>query len=268
MKCRDLQLDLPLFAEDILSVEERSCIDEHLVRCPLCRQALADFQELRTGLRELSRPEMPTALLESIRASVREAIMPVHSMPGFVLLESRMSWSEVWLMPSAVAGVATLAIAFMLLTTMLSSTITPNVITDRTDTRSSDPIYLASTESDPLLTPSNYARSRMAVAGESPSVNPQGALIALTKSLVRGEMKDNEVVVVADVFGNGLAQIAEVVEPSGNSRAIAQLRKALESDPTYAPFVPANMDHRSDAVRVVLKIQSVNVSTRIYPPGR
>jgi hypothetical protein len=86
-------------------------------------------------------------------------------------------------------------------------------------------------------------------------------LIALTKALVRGGMKDDEVVVVADVFGNGLAQIAEVVEPSRDRRAVGELEKALDSDPAFAPFVPANMENRPDSVRVILKFQSVNVST-------
>jgi hypothetical protein len=108
----------------------------------------------------------------------------------------------------------------------------------------------------------DYAQERLAFSSESPSINPQGALIALTRSLVRGHMKDDEVVVVADVFGNGLAQIAEVVEPSRDRRAVGELEKALDSDPSYAPFVPASLENRPDNVRVVLKFQSVNVSTR------
>ena len=90
-------------------------------------------------------------------------------------------------------------------------------------------------------------------------------MVALTSSLVRGEMNDDEVVVVAEVFGNGLAKIDEVVEPSKNRRAVGELEKALKSDPDFAPFVPANLDQRPDSVRVVLKIQNVNVSTRIRP---
>jgi hypothetical protein len=76
-------------------------------------------------------------------------------------------------------------------------------------------------------------------------------------------MKDDEVVVVADVFGNGLAQIAEVVEPSRDRRAVAELQKALESDPSYAAFVPSEMENRPESVRVILKFQSVDVSTKI-----
>ncbi len=47
MKCEDLQLNLSTYLDDILSGEERSIVDEHLLRCPLCWQKLADFKMLR-----------------------------------------------------------------------------------------------------------------------------------------------------------------------------------------------------------------------------
>jgi hypothetical protein len=112
------------------------------------------------------------------------------------------------------------------------------------------------------ISPGDYANSRYGFTRESPSLNPQGALVAFTKSLVRGEMRDDEVVVVADVFGDGLANVAEIVEPSRDKRAVDELQKALQTDPAYAPFVPAEMDQRSETVRVVLRIQSVNVRAR------
>jgi anti-sigma factor RsiW len=260
MKCRDIQFELPLFADSFVSDGERLDVEGHLAQCPLCRQRLSDYQELRTGLREMSRPQIPLSILESVRASVRGVLTLPETAPSFGLIETKRRWRDVWLMPSAIAGIATLVCGFMLLTGMMATNVQPN-IASISGTSTSTSVYLSSVDGQAVLTPSNYARSRMAVAGESPSVNPQGALVALTRSLVRGEMKDDEVVVVADVFGNGLAQIAEVVEPSHDRHAVAQLQKALESDPAYAPFVSADMDQRSDPVRVVLKIQSVNVST-------
>jgi hypothetical protein len=111
---------------------------------------------------------------------------------------------------------------------------------------------------------SDFDLPQLAISAESPSVNPQGALIALTKSFVRGKMKDDEVVVVAEVFGNGLARIDEVVEPSRDRHAVRELENALKTDPNYAPpFVPAHLDQRSETVRVVLKIQSVNIDTHL-----
>ena len=81
-------------------------------------------------------------------------------------------------------------------------------------------------------------------------------------------MKDDEVVVVADVFSNGLARVTEVVEPSRDRFAIGELEKAFQSDSAYAPFVPSTMENRADSVRVVLKFQSVDVSTSSKPGKR
>ena len=112
-----------------------------------------------------------------------------------------------------------------------------------------------------LITQEDFARHRISVSGESPSINPTGAIVALTKSLVRGNMKDDEVVVVADVFGDGLAQISEIVESPRDSKTLENLKKAFNANAENAPFVPAKLDNRADSVRVVFKIQLVDVIT-------
>jgi hypothetical protein len=118
------------------------------------------------------------------------------------------------------------------------------------------------------LSAGDYARARSDIAAESPSVNPNGSLIELTKLLVNGEMRADEVVVVADVFEDGSAHIAQVVEPSRNGNAVYELAKALDFETSNSPFVPATLDQRSDTIRVILKIQSVDVSTREKPRKR
>ena len=267
MRCSDVKSDLPLYSDDILSVAERSDLDAHLDTCPLCRQALSEYQEVKNGLRSLARPVMPEAFLTSLRSAVATELVPAIRTPVFHVIEDRRNWFETWMMPSAVGTFASVVFGLFLLWGILSSARDPgDFITMRT---TATPVKLAS--SNPMIgeesidiLPAEYATTRLSISGESPSVNPQGALVALTKSLVRGEMRDDEVVVVAEVFGNGLARISEVVEPSGNSRAIEDLEKALESDPVYAPFVPASFDGRSERMRVILKIQNVNVHTD-YP---
>lgn len=261
MKCHDLQLNLSLYFDDVLSADERGILDEHLVHCPLCRQTLVDFQGLRNGLRAIERPEMPADFLMALRTTVAIQLSPGTAIPGFTMIGDRRNWIDVWLMPYSVGAFVTLILGFTMLWVMLSDTFVPS--TPDISKRSGSNVLLTRVEPNGMdLTASEYANSRLAFAGESPSINPRGALIALTKSLVRGKMRDDEVVVVADVFGNGLARIAEVVEPSHDLQAIAQLQKALESDPAFAPFVPADLDQRSETIRVVLKIQNVNVSTR------
>ena len=102
--------------------------------------------------------------------------------------------------------------------------------------------------------------SRLVISGANPSINPTGALLAMTKSIVSGQSADDkEVVVVADVFSNGLARIAEVVEPKSDERKMRELDQALQSDPDFAPFLPARIDRRAETVRVIFKIQRVDV---------
>jgi hypothetical protein len=234
---------------------------------------LSEYQDVKNSIRLLARPVMPQPMLDSLRAAVAERIQPSVRTPVFHVIEDRRSWIETWLMPSAVGTFASIVFGLFMLWGILSTARDPGefVITASPGNRGS--IMLASTnpmigpESNDIL-PQDYAITRLSISRESPSVNPQGALVALTKSLVRGEMRDEEVVVVADVFGNGLARIAEVVEPSDGSRTIEELQKALESDPVYAPFVPASYDNRSDRMRVVLKIQNVNVETKYRSPKR
>lgn len=265
MHCKEVELILPLYFDGGLRSGEAASIDEHLDGCPVCRQRLADLKEIRSEIASLVRPRLSAERIGMIRLAVTESL-PVTSAaaPGFKLIETTGSWFDRWLMPSMVGSLASLVLGVTLVWLIMSPANVAEVAANRTPQQPVErPIYLAG--NDPLaaeLTPFQYASTRYSVSAESPSVNPQGALIALTRSLLRGEMKDDEVVVVADVFGNGLARIAEVVEPINDDKAIRDLEKALQSDPSFAPFVPAEMDRRGESVRVVLRLQTVDVDTR------
>ena len=273
MKCENLQFNLSVYLDDILSIEERASADEHMAQCPLCRQKAAEFQSLRNSLRMLPRPEMPNDLLVSVRNRVALEAGTIERKPASVFTEDFRRWMLMRFMPYSVGTVVSVALTFGLLWALLlnPSSIAQNNEVARLQPISKSTVLLANANpeadsGDYELSAPDFDMPRLAISGESPSVNPQGALIALTKSFVRGKMEDDEVVVVAEVFGNGLARIDEVVEPSRNRRAVRELENALKSDPNYAPpFVPAHLDQRSDTVRVVLKIQSVNVDTHLKP---
>jgi hypothetical protein len=238
----------------------------HLEVCPLCRQAYAEIREIRTGLRQLPRPELSHFAAEQIRTAVRSELR-MSKTSIIPLSQSIREWLQMSVLPYGVGAFASLAIGISFLTLMFSGSLRTGPFAG--DAKGDQTVLLASNRhlsydiSPTDISQTDYARERMAFASESPSVNPQGALVALTRSFVRGGMKDDEVVVVADVFGNGLAQIAEVVEPSRDRRAVGELEKALDSDPAYAPFVSADIENRPESVRVVLKFQSVNVSTKV-----
>lgn len=266
MKCKEIQFELPLYFDDVLSSEQISDIDAHLDVCPVCRQKVADMGEIRNALRAIVRPQISQARLKAIRSSVGAQLSPAAATPGFRTIESSGSWASRWLMPYTVGAAASVVFGLTLLSLMLTPIDQSRLLTNAGRSAATNETRLLLANTDPMaleLTPSQYAGSRLSVAGESPSINPSGALVALTKSFMRGEMKDDEVVVVADVFGNGLARIAEVVEAPHDRRKIEELQKALQSDPAYAPFVPSKLDRRADSIRVVLKIQSVDVDTSL-----
>lgn len=278
MKCENLQFNLSVYLDDILTEDARGTVENHLAQCPVCRQKLADFQSLRAEMRGLARPEMSNNLLAAIRNRV--ALATQVNQPKFAVFQTEnfRDWLRSHLMPYAVGTAASLLFSVTLLWTLFSAVYVPekNTETARLDAPAKSSVLLTnsnsarySTANNFDLSPVEYAHARMMVSNDSPSLNPQGALVALTKSIVRGEMKDDEVVVVADVFGNGLAQIAEVVEPSSDIRAVNELEKALRTDPNYAaPFVPASFDNRSDTVRVILKINRVDIKTNIAPKSK
>ena len=271
MKCENLQFNLSVYLDDCLIEDERALVDRHLAQCPLCRQKLADFQSLRADLRSLSRPEMPIDVLTAMRNRI--ARTTENNQPKFSLLQTETfrEWLQMRLMPYAIGTAASLILGLTLLWTLLSAAYIPErtselakleaprkstVLLTNTNSRSSTAL-----ENDFELSAADYAAARLSVSGDSPSLNPQGALVALTKSIIRGNMKDDEVVIVADVFGDGLAQIAEVVEPSDDVQAVSELEKALKNDPNFAPFVPASFDKRSETVRVIFKINRVDIKT-------
>ncbi|MBK8812580.1 MAG: zf-HC2 domain-containing protein [Acidobacteria bacterium] len=263
MNCETLQLSLSLYPDGSLSSEDKAVVDSHLVTCPICRQKLDDFELLRSSLRRISRPAVPADLTSTVRSAMRtELYRSRNSRFGFVP-EGFREFLKMRVMPYAVGSAASVVIGFTMLWMLLSGTAGP--ARDVASTQdSTTPVFLPPVTSSvgDVITPTAFAAERIAVSGESPSINPEGALIALTKSLTRGSMKDSEVVVVADVFSDGLAIVDEVVEPLDDSRTLIELEKALRQDASNAPFVPASLDRRADSVRVVLRIQRVDVSTK------
>ena len=169
-------------------------------------------------------------------------------------------------MPYTVGVTASLLISTFLLLSMLprDASFVPEVATVGS---SGSPLMLSNSIIDApdsmnsSVSSEDLIRSRSQFAAESPSLNPQGSLVAVSRSFDGGNMNDEEVVVVADVFGDGHARIAQVVEPTDDPRVIRDLQKAFETDLASPPFVPNTLEDRPETVRVVLKLTTVHVST-------
>jgi anti-sigma factor RsiW len=274
MKCENLQLNLSTYLDDCLTQGERAEIEKHLPQCPLCRQKLADFQSVRNDLRNLSRPNISASVLSSIRNRIAletQARKPERIfLETFIRGESSSRWWKVHLMPYSLGTALSLALGLTLLWSLLSVSSSSNASADtaRLESIEKSAVLLAKSNSGMRSSESSAPdfsklSAPSVISRESPSINPKGALAAAAKSLVRGKAKDAEVVVVADVYGSGLAEIAQIVEPSSDRRTVRELERALKSDSEYAPFMSAKFDNREDkTVRVVLKIQRVDVDTQ------
>jgi Putative zinc-finger len=264
MKCENLQFNLSLYIDNILADDEREIVDEHLAQCPLCRQKLDDFTALRQSLRQISQPVMPKDLLASVKTAMRTELAPsVPQKISYFSTDFR-EFLQMRVMPLTVGTAASLIFGFSFLWILLSgANIQQKTDFSLIDSADQSPVLVArkSNSDDVEINQVDFVAGRGLVSSESPSINPQGALAAMTKAFVNGKSKGNEVVVVADVFGNGLANIEEVVVPLDNEQAVFELEQALNKDSGDAPFVPAILDRRADSMRVVFKIQRVDINT-------
>jgi hypothetical protein len=257
MKCPDVQDNLAVYTDGRLTREESRTVAGHLEGCPLCRERLAEYREIGVSLRRLERP----AIRAGVRADLKRAVVSETRTTRRTWLPFAPDVREFLTMrvlPYGLGAFASIVICGAFLAMMFANLFIKGPATSR------EPALLAANH-HPFVDPgdvsaTDFVQSRLGLAGESPSINPQGALVALTRSFVDTGLKGNdEVVVVADVYSDGLAQIAEVVEPSRNGRMVNELERALDSSPGNTPFVPSTMEERPESVRVVLKFQSVDV---------
>ncbi|HEY0461937.1 MAG TPA: anti-sigma factor [Pyrinomonadaceae bacterium] len=264
MKCENLQFNLSLYIDNILTDQERALVDTHLAQCPLCRQKLDDFRALRQSLKRISAgAQMPKDLLASVKTAMRAELSPAASTKKAYFSRGFLEFLQMRVMPLTVGTAASLVFGFSLLWILLSNANRPPVNNDLSKLAPPTVVVPRTAQSDELITPADIVAQRGLVSSESPSINPQGALMAMTKAFVNGKSKDSEVVVVADVMSDGLANIEEVVEPLDDQNTVSELEKAMQKNSTDAPFVPAFLDRRADSVRVVLKIQRVDVKTSL-----
>lgn len=271
MKCEELQFNLPLYIDDILSDDERALLDEHLPHCPLCRQKLSEYKDLRNNLRVMSRPMMPANLLQNVRSAVAAETRQT-SLPMFSLLDTE-SFSErikQFVMPYSIATFASLVIGVSLFFLIDAPESNPLdiAVSQKPETTS---VLVANSNIDKIqedLSIETDGFEKISLTNTPPSLNPTGALIALTKSFVRGKMKDEEVVIVADVFSNGIAKVSGVVESPKDDKILLEIQEALENNPEDASFLPAEADNRSNKVTFIFKIQRVDVITKETKPKK
>lgn len=265
MSCEETRQTLSLYVDDCISLPARVAIDEHLDRCPVCRAEIAELRSLTRGLSLMTRPKPPATLADTISdllvieaAARRQAPPPSLGRRIARFLEPR-------LMPYSVGSFAS-----VILFTLMLSALRPHFIALREAALQNNVVVLQTTEpSYDLYSPEDLARRRAPFGEQSPSLNPDGALAAMTRSYAQrpqtGQYNNgNEMVVVANVFSNGTASLADVVQAPRDRRMLEDFESALRHDPS---FVKASLDRRPDTMQIVFSMgvtQSVEVDDRNY----
>ena len=116
LKCNDIRSDISLYGDGCLSREFENALQEHLAICPICRQELFEYREMRSALRSLSRTQLPAALREDLKGraivAARPAMFSFPRLNGF-------AWRQN-LLPLVGSSLASVLVGFALFSYLLS----------------------------------------------------------------------------------------------------------------------------------------------------
>jgi hypothetical protein len=252
MSCEETRQTLSLYLDDCVSLPARVAIDEHLDRCPVCRAEVAELRSLTRSLSLMARPEPPAGLEDSITdlliieaAARRQAPPPSIGRRIARFLEPR-------LMPYSVGSFAS-----VIMFTLMFAALRPHFIALREAALQNSSVTMVQPGFDLYrpVTPEDLARIRAPWGEQSPSLNPTGALANLTRAYGHPQRNHSdeadEMVVGIDVFSNGTASLADVVQAPRDRRMLEDFESALRQDPS---FVKASLDKRPDTMRVVFSM--------------
>ncbi len=263
MTCEETQKFFSSYLDAELPRDMRSVADAHLQQCPVCRLHLSETRVIVRDLAMASRPTPPSDLAASITSAlVIERAARVAQPPVSIFVRIA-DWLQPRLMPYTVG-----AFASLLLFVAVMSALRPQLTALQSLAEAArEPIgvtWVIDESGYDITRPislKGYAATRTLYAAESPSLNPQGALAALAWTPSAGQPEDDDMIVVADVYGNGSASLAAVVEAPRNPRMLDDLQDALRKNPA---FVPASLDRRPQTMRVVFVLQKMNVEERSF----
>jgi hypothetical protein len=262
MTCEETQQAFSLYVDDRMALPARASFDQHLQQCPLCRARLSEMQSLVRGLSALARPAMPQDLAASISNRLRIEAGARQKQATFSFSEQLMQWLKPRLMPYTVGAFASV-IFFMVMFAGLRSSLVAFRDWDVATRQAQDTVaftpYSVYDITKPLSA-ETYAAGRAPFSVDSPSLNPHGALASFTNSALHSD-EDDDMMVVADVFGNGSASLAGVMQAPRDHRMLEEFQDALRKNPA---FVPASYDRRPQTMRVVFVIQKVDVREREF----
>ena len=269
MSCDEIQQSLSLYADDGLAPDARELCYQHLEVCPVCRARLAEMRSIRSSLAMLSRPSPPDDLAPSINKALVAAAAAERARRNTTFGDVISAWLQPVAMRYAFSSLASVIIF-----TCVFAALRPHMVAlheaalafERIPITSyPDDLFRPGYDINKAISSESYSALRNPYNVESPSLNPGGALATLTSEpthLFKNRRQgDDDMMVVADVFSNGSASLADVMQAPRDRRMLDDFEKALRKD---AAFVPAAMDRRPGTMRVVFSIQRVDVRDRNY----
>jgi hypothetical protein len=263
MLCEETKQSLSLYVDDCVSLPTRVAIDEHLDRCPVCRAEVAEVRSLTRRLSLLTPPAPPADLAATISNALAIEAAARRQSPEPSLGYRIARFIEPRLMPYTVGSFASVIMFFLMFTALR-----PHFVALREAANLRNAVIVFPTPGPAYdlykpVTPQDFAASRAPFNVESPSLDPGGALAALTTSYARPHANldgdADDMIVVTNVFSDGSASLADVVQPPRDKRMLDEFESALRQN---AAFVPASYDRRPDTMRVVFAVQKVDVDDR------
>jgi hypothetical protein len=276
MLCEETRQSLSLYVDDCVSLPARVAIDEHLDRCPVCRAEVTELRSLTRGLGLLSRPTPPADLAVSISNALYIEAAARRQAPRPPFRTSLARFLRPRLLPYTVGTFASVIMFFLML-----NALRPHFVALREAAIQQHAVLILGTsefgEEDLRAlgfydlkkpTSESLAAKRAPFGAESPSLDPEGALAKMTRAYAHAGSNyyehDDDMLVVADVFTNGAASLAEVPRPPRDPRMLEDFESALRQN---AAFVKASLDGRPDTMRVVFwcrggAVQKVEVDGR------
>jgi hypothetical protein len=267
MTCLESQKAFSPYLDGALSHESSAALAEHVGACPVCRHQLEETRAIVRGLSLLQRVAPPADLAADVRAAIAVERAAAERAPRLTPSQIIARWLRARLMPYSVGLVYSVVLFAAVFGGLRQQMIIlRNLEQAQALENGQSVIWLYGDRGFDVtrsLSPDLAAAAARSPDGrESPTLNPRGALAALTLAPARdGNPDDDDMIVVADVYGNGRASLAEVVEPPRNRQMVEDLQAALRKN---AAFVPAYFDGRPQTMRVVFVLQKMNVAENSY----
>lgn len=284
MTCDKFKSQLSSFIDGQLADSVRISCEEHLRTCPMCHEQLVATRLMLRRVSSIAKLKSPDTLIHRIKDSLitEAAVMCLRTADSTPWHKKSIQWIEPRLGPT-LAGTFASIVLFLSLTSglmpyvfewrhwaeatgietrgILPSGLTSNLVSNRWS-------QVTNNYDDSIpITPASYAASREAFSAESPSIDPRGALAAYMSPrrsgagrVIKSSASDS-MLIVANVFSNGRASLAEILRPPRDREMINDVLRALSQSPA---FVPAYLDHRPPTMRVILTIERINVREQSF----